>query len=52
MSAETLEAAQKIAHAVVGNLGGRGIFGVECFVRGGEVLFSEVSPRPHDTREW
>ncbi len=49
MSAETLEAAQKIAHAVVGNLGGRGIFGVECFVRGGEVLFSEVSPRPHDT---
>ena len=35
--------------SVTGELGGRGIFGVELFVRGDEVLFSEVSPRPHDT---
>jgi phosphoribosylglycinamide formyltransferase 2 len=49
MSAETLEAAQRIAKTVVGDLGGWGIFGVECFVRGEEVIFSEVSPRPHDT---
>jgi phosphoribosylglycinamide formyltransferase 2 len=33
----------------VGNLGGWGLFGVECFVCGDEVIFSEVSPRPHDT---
>jgi phosphoribosylglycinamide formyltransferase 2 len=42
-------AAQEMAKAVVGGLGGRGIFGVELFVRGDEVIFSEVSPRPHDT---
>jgi phosphoribosylglycinamide formyltransferase 2 len=49
MSEKTLEAAQRIAKTVVGNLGGWGIFGVECFVCGEDVLFSEVSPRPHDT---
>ena len=41
--------AQRIAALVTGHLGGRGIFGVEFFVRGDEVIFSEVSPRPHDT---
>ena len=41
--------AQEIATKVVANLGGHGLFGVECFVRGDEVIFSEVSPRPHDT---
>ena len=41
--------AQEIAKKVVGNLGGHGLFGVECFVCGDEVIFSEVSPRPHDT---
>ena len=49
MSAAALEAAQRIARAVVDDLGGAGIFGVELFVRGDEVWFSEVSPRPHDT---
>ena len=44
-----LEKARQIASTVTGNLGGRGIFGVELFVRGDEVWFSEVSPRPHDT---
>lgn len=39
----------EVATAVTDQLGGFGVFGVECFVRGGEVLFSEVSPRPHDT---
>lgn len=41
--------ARRIAHAVVDNLGGCGVFGVELFVRGDQVWFSEVSPRPHDT---
>jgi phosphoribosylglycinamide formyltransferase 2 len=41
--------ARDIAMTVTGALGGRGIFGVELFVRGDEVIFSEVSPRPHDT---
>ena len=49
MSAAALARAQEIAAAVTGNLGGRGIFGVELFVRGDHVWFSEVSPRPHDT---
>ncbi len=49
MSPKAQEAAEHIARTVVGNLGGWGIFGVECFVRGEDVLFSEVSPRPHDT---
>lgn len=41
--------ARRIAHAVVDNLGGSGVFGVELFVKGDKVWFSEVSPRPHDT---
>ena len=49
MSTAALKWAQEIATAVTGNLGGRGIFGVELFVRGDTVWFSEVSPRPHDT---
>jgi phosphoribosylglycinamide formyltransferase 2 len=49
MSPPALERAQAIARAVTDNLGGLGLFGVELFVRGDEVLFSEVSPRPHDT---
>ena len=49
MSALALSRAQEIAKAVTDNLGGAGLFGVELFVRGDEVLFSEVSPRPHDT---
>jgi phosphoribosylglycinamide formyltransferase 2 len=49
MSPAALEEAQRIARAVTDDLGGTGIFGVELFVRGDEVWFSEVSPRPHDT---
>lgn len=49
MSVVAQEKAQHIAHTVTDNLGGRGIFGVELFVQGDEVYFSEVSPRPHDT---
>jgi len=49
MSPAALARAEEIAKTVVGALGGWGIFGVECFVRGEEVIFSEVSPRPHDT---
>jgi phosphoribosylglycinamide formyltransferase 2 len=49
MSVAALEKAQAIAAAVTGNLGGRGLFGVELFVHGDRVWFSEVSPRPHDT---
>ncbi|MDZ3824196.1 MAG: formate-dependent phosphoribosylglycinamide formyltransferase [Pseudoxanthomonas sp.] len=49
MSAVALARSQEIARAVTDALGGRGVFGVELFVRGDEVLFSEVSPRPHDT---
>ncbi len=49
MSAQALTAAQGVAATITGALGGRGIFGVELFVRGDEVIFSEVSPRPHDT---
>lgn len=49
MSDAALAEAQRIARAVTDNLGGAGIFGVELFVRGDEVWFSEVSPRPHDT---
>jgi len=44
-----LSKAQEIARAVTGNLGGRGLFGVELFIKGEKVWFSEVSPRPHDT---
>lgn len=49
METDRLERAQSIARAVTDGLGGHGIFGVEFFVRDGEVLFSELSPRPHDT---
>lgn len=49
MSAQALERAQAIARAITDDLGGWGLFGVELFVKGDEVWFSEVSPRPHDT---
>ena len=49
MSPKALARSQEIAGAVTDALGGRGIFGVELFVRGDQVWFSEVSPRPHDT---
>jgi phosphoribosylglycinamide formyltransferase 2 len=49
MSAAALAESQRMARAVTDELGGTGIFGVELFVRGDEVWFSEVSPRPHDT---
>jgi phosphoribosylglycinamide formyltransferase 2 len=49
MSERALARAQQIARAVTDNLGGAGIFGVELFVQGDDVWFSEVSPRPHDT---
>lgn len=49
MSPRALERAQQIARAVTDDLGGWGLFGVELFVKGDDVWFSEVSPRPHDT---
>ena len=49
MSEAALERAREIAMAITNNLGGFGIFGVELFVKGDQVWFSEVSPRPHDT---
>lgn len=49
MTPAALAEARRIAGLVTAELGGQGIFGVELFVRGDEVLFSEVSPRPHDT---
>lgn len=49
MSESAWARAQELAKKVVSGLGGQGIFGVELFVRGDEVIFSEVSPRPHDT---
>lgn len=49
MSEKALARAQEIAAAITGALGGYGIFGVELFIKGDEVIFSEVSPRPHDT---
>jgi phosphoribosylglycinamide formyltransferase 2 len=49
MTPGALQAARDIARAVTGSLGGLGLFGVELFVRGKQVWFSEVSPRPHDT---
>ncbi len=49
MSPTALAEAKRIAGALTDNLGGRGIFGVELFVQGDDVYFSEVSPRPHDT---
>ncbi len=49
MPAAALKTAQNIAGKVVDALGGRGIFGVEFFIKGEQVYFSELSPRPHDT---
>ncbi len=49
MSPKALARTREIAKAVTDDLGGLGIFGVECFVKGDQVWFSEVSPRPHDT---
>ncbi|NGN97360.1 formate-dependent phosphoribosylglycinamide formyltransferase [Grimontia sp. S25] len=49
MSERALKAAEDVARKVVTALGGYGLFGVELFIKGDEVMFSEVSPRPHDT---
>lgn len=49
MSADVLQKAKDMAEKVTSDLGGRGIFGVELFIKGTDVYFSEVSPRPHDT---
>lgn len=49
MSPSAIAAAEQQAKAVVDDLGGYGLFGVEFFVKGDEVIFSELSPRPHDT---
>ena len=49
MSAVALQKSRDVARAITGNLGGRGLFGVELFIKGEDVWFSEVSPRPHDT---
>jgi phosphoribosylglycinamide formyltransferase 2 len=49
MHPQALAESRRIAQAVTDNLGGQGLFGVELFVKGEQVWFSEVSPRPHDT---
>ena len=49
MNDKLLKAAQKMAKTITDDLGGQGIFGVEFFIRGDEIIFSELSPRPHDT---
>ena len=49
MSDSALDAARESAAVITSALGGRGIFGVELFIKGDQVIFSEVSPRPHDT---
>ena len=49
MSEVAIERAKEVAKTITDGLGGRGIFGVELFVKGDEIYFSEVSPRPHDT---
>jgi phosphoribosylglycinamide formyltransferase 2 len=49
MSPVALAESRRVAQAVTDNLGGQGLFGVELFVKGDQVWFSEVSPRPHDT---
>jgi phosphoribosylglycinamide formyltransferase 2 len=49
MTSEVLAEAERQAHVITGALGGHGIFGVEFFIKGDIVYFSEVSPRPHDT---
>ena len=49
MTDDALSSAQKVAESITSALGGYGIFGVELFIKGDKVIFSEVSPRPHDT---
>ncbi|NAW70303.1 formate-dependent phosphoribosylglycinamide formyltransferase [Vibrio sp. V27_P1S3P104] len=49
MSENALKAAEYVAEEIVNALGGYGIFGVELFIKGDQVIFNEVSPRPHDT---
>ncbi len=49
MDAGVLDKAQAMGHTITESLGGNGLFGVELFIKGDEVYFSEVSPRPHDT---
>jgi len=49
MSKKALKRSKQIAQSITDGLGGRGLFGVELFIKGDEVYFSEVSPRPHDT---
>ena len=49
MTDDALSSAQKVAESITSALGGYGIFGVELFIKDDEVIFSEVSPRPHDT---
>ena len=49
MSDSALQRAREVAEKITGALGGRGIFGVELFIKDDDVIFSEVSPRPHDT---
>jgi phosphoribosylglycinamide formyltransferase 2 len=49
MSPVALHKSREVARAITTNLGGRGLFGVELFIKGDDVWFSEVSPRPHDT---
>jgi phosphoribosylglycinamide formyltransferase 2 len=49
MSSTAIKKAQDTARKVTSNLGGLGLFGVELFIKGDEIYFSEVSPRPHDT---
>ena len=49
MTDTAMQQAKDIAHKITGALGGYGIFGVEMFIKGDKVIFSEVSPRPHDT---
>ena len=49
MSQKAIDESERIAGAITEALGGRGLFGVELFIKGDDVIFSEVSPRPHDT---
>ena len=49
MSDQAIKKAQEIAKTITDNLGGKGIFGVEFYIKDNEVIFSELSPRPHDT---
>ncbi|MEJ6656272.1 MAG: ATP-grasp domain-containing protein, partial [Pseudomonas sp.] len=49
MSEQALAQAQQVARSITDALGGRGVFGVELFIKGDQVWFNEVSPRPHDT---